>query len=64
MAVVVLGVGWPSIALVVVVMMVAVCITKMPNTSIIVGCYCVVVISILSIACHGNRDGGSVTVLN
>lgn len=63
MAVVVLGVGWPSIALVVVVMMVAVCIINMPTT-IIVGCYRVVVICILSIACHGNRDGGSVTVLN
>lgn len=64
MAVVVLGVGRPSIALVIVVMMVAVCIAKMPATTVIVGCYCVVVISILGIACHGSRDGGSITVLN
>lgn len=63
MAVVVLGVGRPRIALVVVVMMVAVCIAKMPATTVIVGCYRVV-ISILGIACHGSRDGGSVTVLN
>lgn len=64
MAVVVLRVGWPSVALVVVVMVVAVCIAEMPTTTVIVGCYCGVVVSILGIACHRSRDGGSVTVLN
>lgn len=63
MAVVVLGVIWPCVALVVVVMVVAVCIAKMPTTTVIVGCYCVVV-SILGVACHGSRYWGSVTVLN
>lgn len=61
MAVVVLGVIWPRVALVVVVMVVAVCIAKMPTTT--VGCYGVVV-SILGVACHGSGYGGSVTVLN
>ncbi len=64
MAVVVLGVGRPSVGLVVVVMVVAVCIAKMPATTVIVGCYGGVVVSILGISCHGSRDGGSVTVLN
>lgn len=50
MAVVVLGVGRPSVALVVVVMVVAVCIAKMPTTTVTVGCYGTVVISILGIA--------------
>lgn len=64
MAVVVLGVCLPSIALVVVVMVVAVCIAKMPTTTVIVGCHCGVVVSILDIASHRSRDGGSITVLN
>lgn len=38
MAVVVLGVGLPSVALVVVVMVVTICIAKMPATTVIVGC--------------------------
>lgn len=63
MAAVVLGVCQPCVALVVVVMVVAVCIGKMPTTTV-VGCYCGIVVSILSTACHGSRDGGSVTVLN
>lgn len=64
MAVVVLGVSRPSVALVVVVMVVAICIAKMPATAVTVGCYCGVVVSILGISCHGGRNGGSVTVLN
>lgn len=64
MAVVVLRVGWPSVALVVVVMVVAVCIAEMPTTTVIVGCYWGVVVSILGTACHCSRDGSSVTVLN
>lgn len=63
MAVVVLGVGLPSVALVVVVMVVAVCIAKMPTT-VTVGRYCGVVVSILGIACGGSRDWGSVAILN
>lgn len=63
--VVLLRVGGPSVALVVVVMVVAVCIAEMPTTTtVIVGCYCGVVVSILGIACHCSRDWGSVTVLN
>lgn len=38
MAVVVLGVGLPSVALVVVVMVVTICIAKMPATAITIGC--------------------------
>lgn len=38
MAVVVLGVGLPSVALVVVVMVVAVRVAEMPSTTVIVGC--------------------------
>lgn len=38
MAVVVLGVGLPSVALVVVVMVVTISIAKMPATTVIVGC--------------------------
>lgn len=62
MAVVVLGVGWPRIALVVVVMVVAVCIAHMPTASVTVGCQRGVVIRIWS-RCW-SRDGGSVTFLN
>lgn len=65
MAVVVLDVGLPSIALVVVVMVVTICIVEMPTPTVIVGRWCgVVVVSILGIARRRSRDRGSVTFLN
>lgn len=62
MAMVVLGMGRPRVALVVVVMVVAVCIAQMPTAIVTVGCQRGIVIRILS--CHWSRDGGSVTFLN
>lgn len=64
MAVVVLWVGRSGTALVVVVMVVAVSIAEMTSTVVVVVCYCSIVVGVLGGACHGSRDGGSVTVLN
>ena len=64
MVMVVLGMVGTSIALVVVVMVVAVCIVKMPATTVIVCCWCGALVSILGISCCRSRDWCSVTVLN
>lgn len=64
MAVVVLRVGLSCTALVVVVMVVTVCISEVPDTAVIVVSNSGVVVSILGVACHWSRDRGSVAVLN